>query len=122
MTPTDTADEERELPIFVMTDQPTDCPRCQYRTPYVDIEDGPHAGKQHHTCTHCGFEFLIAQDFDGEEQCERDECRDFAPVEDLEANRGVCGPCKDAGWRWSDEHDDYVQAMPDDPDDPDDQP
>ena len=109
MTSTDVTTNEPELDVYVMTDQPTDCPRCQHRTPYTDIEDGPNAGKEHHTCAHCGYQFLMAQDFDGEEQCERDECRDFAPVDELEANHGLCAACKTAGWRWSDDHDDYVK-------------
>ena len=79
--------EYENLDTIVMTDQPTDCPQCQHRTPYVDLPDGT----QLHDCNHCGHRFIVAQDFDGEEQC--DSCREFAPVEVLEANAGNCAKC-----------------------------
>jgi len=36
-------------------DQPTTCPKCSYRTDYIQIEDN----KQQHKCIDCRYEFFL---------------------------------------------------------------
>lgn len=49
-----------DLPIFLLSDQPTTCPRCGVRTDWEDLPDGT----QHHTCPACAFQFIAEEDED----------------------------------------------------------
>lgn len=50
-----------DLPVFALDyDQPTTCPQCGGRTDWVETP----AGTQHHTCSHCGMEFIAEDDND----------------------------------------------------------
>jgi hypothetical protein len=80
------------LDTYVMTENPTTCPRCGRRT--VELASRESDGVQHHHCEPCRYSFHMAQDFDGEEQC--DECRQFAPLDVLAEHGGRCATCPPA--------------------------
>lgn len=46
------------LDVFLLSDQPTTCPRCGARTEWDDRDDGT----QHHRCPRCTFEFIAEED------------------------------------------------------------
>lgn len=80
-----------DIDSWLMTDQPTDCPKCQRRTEYVELGDG----RQHHTCRRCGYVFLAeSPEYTGEEQCEC--CREFIPLADLNDD-WMCRDCDRGG-------------------------
>lgn len=49
-----------DLDVFIMTDQPEECPKCMTRTEFIEKED-----YQIHTCPKCQYTYkLIEEDND----------------------------------------------------------